>query len=391
MAVEKIAILSANIPPYYSGAGKRALNQAKYLVHKGYKIVFITTTPYPEKIPGMDIVVIPIPKYYETISLAGTLSRQFYHPILFAKLLQILVKKKIKLLHCIPAFSWLSYNAVLAAKLTGINVIIESTLEGSDDPLAIKRSRIGSLKFVIFKMADAIINISPLLVSRCREAGLPEEKLYLIPNSVDINRFCPPAAETKVELKRSLKLDQYDCIFIYAGIMRSRKRVDLLIEVFKIVKKQLNGSLLVLAGPIDKDDENVFYYKQLKKQVESEGLNGAVIFTGNIDNMEQWMKASDIFLFASEREGFGTVMVEAMSTGLPVVAMRIPHITDFIIDKSGIIVDNKKEFAQALIRLAKDDNYRDSLSLLARERVMNNFSNDMIMKQYLDLYNRFIN
>lgn len=392
MTGEKIAILSAHIPPHYSGAGKRALNQAKYLGNRGFEVVFITTTPSNLQLPGLELVSIAVPTVYETDTLAGAICRQAYHHIFFIKLLTVLLRKKIKLLHCIPAFSWFAFAAVLAARILGIKIITETTLYGTDDPLTIRNKKVGRLKFLIFRLSDVIVNISPLLVSKCKEAGISEQKLLLIPNSVDTDRFVPPDADEKEALKCRLGLRGFKNVYIYVGIMRARKRVALLIDAFKQVSSLINDCCLVLAGPINKDRDNKEYYRELEFQVDREGLSDRIVFTGKVDNIEEWMKASDLFLFASSREGFGTVMVEAMSTGLPVVAMRIPGITDYIItDDSGTIADDLDQFCKRVVALTKDRDHYNKLSSNARKRALRYFSDETVMSKYTELYKTLLN
>ena len=101
------------------------------------------------------------------------------------------------------------------------------------------------------------------------------------------------------------------------------------------------------------------------------------------------MQISDIFLFASEREGFGNVLIEAMSTGLPVVAKKIEGITDFIIDNkyNGYIAQSKQEFIESINRLLANKDHYNTVSSNARETVVEKFSNEKIMEQYFNLYN----
>ena len=387
MFEQKIAIMTPHIPPYYSGAGKRALTQAKYLAGRGCKIVFISVIENNEDIKNIEMVTVKLPAVYEKSSLGGAICRNTYHPILFFKMLNIIAGKRVKLLHCIPAFSWPTFSAVMAAKILGISIITETTLEGSDDPLTILKSKVGKLKFLIFKFSDAIVNISPLLVSKSEEAGINGQKLHLIPNSVNTDQYVPPGKEEKKELRKSFGLSKFQYVFIYVGIMSPRKGVAELIEAFKTVKSEIDSCCLVLAGPIDKNDENKNYYRELKKQVEAEGLSDSVLFTGEVDNIESWLKAGDIFLFASKREGLPNVVLEAMSTGLPVVALRIPQTIEYIFNReSGIVVDNMKEFSRAMKQLLHDKNHYQHLSHNARNRVLNVFSDEVVMEQYLKLY-----
>ena len=391
---KRIAMLSAHIPPYYSGAGKRALNQAKYLVQLGYEVVFITTTPNEEKMPGLDMVTIRLPAVYETATPAGALCRQSYHPVLFFKLLVVLARKKVRLIHCIPAFSWFAFNAVLAAKILGIKILTEITLDGTDDPVTLKNRKAGRAKLLVFKLSDGIINISPLLVSRCKEVGISEDKIHLIPNSVNTERFAPLTPNAKKDLRIILGLERFEQLLVYVGVIRPRKRVAELISIFKTVKAEFKESGIILCGPYAKDDESRDYFRLVKDMIKEENLKESVIFTGEVANVDQWMKAGDLFVFASEREGFGTVLVEAMSTGLPVVAMHIAQITDYILgknNKSGIIVNTAEDFSRAIIDLLGDQSRYHEISHAARERATSYFSEEVVMDKYTNIYSKYLN
>ena len=389
MAEPKIAILSPHIPPYYAGSGKRALLQAKYLAGRGYNIVFISVIENSEINKNLEMVTVNLPSAYEVDSLVGAICRNTYHPVLFYKMFKIIVSKKIKLLHCIPAFSWPSFSAVIAAKLLGVKIITETTLEGADDPLTIMKSKVGKLKFFIFKLSDAIINISPLLAERAKEAGIAEQKMFLIPNGVNTDQFIPPTLEKKLELRQQFGLSSFKHVFMYVGVMRQRKGVSDLVEAFRIAKSKIDSCCLVLAGPVDKDDENRKYYGELKRQVETAGIADSVLFTGEVNNIEQWMQACDTFIFASKREGLPNVILEAMSTGLPVIAMRLPQTIDYIFNgnkKSGIIVDTVDELSLAMVELANDEDKRRVISKNARTRITESFSDQVVMEKYIELY-----
>jgi len=389
---KKLCILSSHIPPDFAGAGKRALNQAQYIANLGHKMYLLTTTHNDNDIINLEIITISLPSFYKNNNLTGKLLRYTYHPALFFKLFKIINDKKINLLHCIPASSWFSLLSILAGKLRGAKVIAETTLAGSDDPVSINISRLGKLKLWMFNHSDAIVNISPLLASKCVEAGIPQEKIYIIPNGVDVNKFKPPSNEEKSALRKKLGTDQFSWVFIYVGIIRPRKNVKVIIEVFKQVKTEVENSCLILAGPTNKDQENYNYYCELKQYVENEKLGYSVFFTGEINNVEEWLKASDVFLFASNREGFGTVLVEAMSTGLPVVAMNIPKITDYIIThgENGFIVDNTDAFAKYIGKMVEDEIYYEKISNNARNTVLQRFSEEVVIKENLNLYKYLI-
>ena len=393
MADPKVCFISYNIPPDYSGAGKRAWKQAKYLAAQGMEVIFITVSDNREIVTNLKLLRIRMPINYMEDSVKGVMIRQGYNPVLFVRMLWLLLKHRVKLIHSLPAFSWLSFNAVLAGKVLGIKSITETTLEGADDPVAIKKSNLGWIKVYMFRIAAVVVNISPLLDERCREAGIPGHKLRLIPNNIDTNKFSPPGPDEKIALREKLDLIDCDYIYIYVGIMRERKRIAELIEAFRISQEEVKNCSLLLVGPVNKDEENRQYYRHLRAQVDNKSLTEKVIFTGEVNNIEEWLKASDTFLFASRREGLPNAVIEAASCGLPVVAMNIPKIMDYIFDnesESGIITDNFEQFTAAMIRLARDRDYCERISVNARKRAEKKFSDRVVMDSYRELYQELL-
>ena len=393
MSEDKICMISPNIPPHYSGGGKRALHQAKQLANMGWKVVFITTTVGHNCFSNLIMITLKLPFRYETTGLKATILKNLYHPIVFFKMWQAIKKSKVKLIHCIPAFSWPAFWAVLSARLQGVKVVIETTLVDADDPVAIRKSKLGTLKNSIFGMADAVVNISPLLEKRSLDADLAKNKLHLIPNGIDTVKFAPPSVGSKEMFRRKLGLSKFEYVLISVGAMRPRKCISEIITSFKAVTKEFKDCALVLIGPTDKDEENENYYQQLLKQIDFVGLTDKVIFTGAVDNVEEWLKAGDVFLFASKREGLPNAVLEAAAAGLPVVAMRIPQVTDYIFgeeNNSGIVVDDLDGLSNAALELLRDSEHYKRISINARQRILNLFSNEIVMEQYTQLYRELL-
>lgn len=387
----KVCILSPVIPPQFDGAGRRAYHQAKYLARKGFKLSLITSTPHRHALPNLEIITVKSTSFWYAKNLGGRLSRLVYHFYLPFTLFRILNPDQIKILHCIPASSGLALLSILVAKSRRIRVIAETTLMEVNDPLALRKGRWGWIRRKIFDLSDVVVNLSPLLANRCRDAGLPEKKITLIPNGVDTELFQPPTTEKKKFLREKLGLDLFQWVFVYAGILRPRKGIRDLVEAFSAFHAEEKSSCLVLAGPTHKDENNISYYHELLVLARKYGLAGKVIFTGQVENVAEWLMAGDIFLFASRKEGFGTALIEAMSVGLPVIVRRIPQISEYIIshEEDGLITEDNGGMTEGMFSLVRDPAYRRKLSQNARATVLRRFSQDVVMGHYLDLYRQF--
>jgi L-malate glycosyltransferase len=390
--IPKICIVSRAIPPDFAGAGKRAFNQAKYIAQKGHKVALLTSTICNYNVDNLEILTIKLPIFYKNKGIYSKILRFLYNPILLLKIMVIMKRNKYEIIHCIPGNTLFSMLSVLAAKILIKKVITETTLIGSDDPISLRKSRLGFIKFYIFNLSDIIVNISPLLFEACKKAKINNNKLYVIGNSVNTSKFAKVSIQDKIKIRQKLGLNNYKSILLYVGILRPRKGVDSLIRMFNHLSKEIHDICLVLAGPIDKDEENILYTEQLRKIVNIYNLNSKVIFKGEISNVDEYMKASDIFVFASKREGFGTVLVEAMSTGLPVVTTKISKITEYIIKNNydGIIVKNERELLSKVRMLLDDRQVYNFISMNARNTAKNKFSEDVIMKSYFNIYNNLL-
>ena len=134
-----------------------------------------------------------------------------------------------------------------------------------------------------------------------------------IRNGVDVSRYTrSETPEQKKATRVQLGLPQEKIIFIYTGQFIDRKDQEFLLRLFN-EKLQLKDYVLLLLGAgVNLDG--------LKKKY---GGNSNFIFTGNVDNVEEYLKASDYYISCSHSEGLPTSVLEAMSCGLPVILSDI--------------------------------------------------------------------
>ncbi len=386
-----IAFFSSSIPPDFGGAGKRTFNQAKYMADDGKKVTVITFTQAEFEYPNLTIKSIKTPKWYKNSGKIYKLFRLLYSPIIFIRITRAIKQEDFGLVHCIPGFSNITALVILACKIVRKPIIVETTLFGSDDPFSAAKGLFSSLKRSIFKQVDGVVSISPLLDKVCEDAGFSEQHRYIIPNSIDVDKFRPEVDKNK--LRELLGVNEFSRILLYVGILRERKGVADLIYGFKSMEDKLGNCCLVLVGPTDKDAENIEYTQYLRDTVERLGLTDKILFIGESQNVDLWMKASDLFLFASQREGFGTVLIEAMSTGLPVVTTNIEGITNYIIENKvdGCIVENSAEIFDVVKEILDNPSVYDELSRNARKNSMEKFNISKVMTTYYNLYESILN
>jgi glycosyltransferase involved in cell wall biosynthesis len=181
-------------------------------------------------------------------------------------------------------------------------------------------------------------------------------------SGVDTNRFCPdPAAKERV--RRELGIPADSLCLIYVGRMKREKGVLDLLDAFWRLRAEHNELHLLLVGP---DEEGLLT-----------GINDSRISAiGYTKNVESYMSAADIICLPSYREGFGSVLIEAASVGLPAVASRIYGITDAVVEgETGLLHQplDTEDLACVLGQVIDSDSLRTRLSSQARRRAIDLF------------------
>lgn len=206
--------------------------------------------------------------------------------------------------------------------------------------------------------------------------------IVVIPSGVDIDKF---KKQQKGFLREKTGIKNGK-IMLYVGRLGKEKSVDFLLKAFKLVHEKNSQANLVLVG--DGPEKNA-----LKNLAEKLNISKNVYFPGLIDiaEMNKAYADAEIFVFASQTETQGMVILEALASGLPVAAVNDSVYDGIIKDKmNGILTDNDPEmFAAACLAILNNPSYRKKLSENAIES-MQNFSLSSTAKSFEKLYKKFI-
>lgn len=144
-----------------------------------------------------------------------------------------------------------------------------------------------------------------------------KEKLSMnyrfIRNGVDLNNYTRASENEKNILREKLDLLKNGFIFVYSGQIIERKNQKFLLEVFSKTFKDIDNVVLLLLG--DGAD-----YPELSSKYENVQN---IIFKGNVTNVDEYLKASDVYVSTSKSEGMPNGVLEAMAAGLPVILSDI--------------------------------------------------------------------
>ncbi len=290
--------------------------------------------------------------------------------------------------------------AVLAAKMMGRPCVLKADSPGEMSgeffrsglaPLQLRptslpvRALIGS-RNVLLRSADAFAAISSAIAAELQAQGVPSDRTHYIPNGVDTARFKPASDADRTAIRARLGLPAGP-LAVYTGRLVSYKGLPLLLRVWRDLLRTGTPGTLVLVGAGSTDMHNC--EQDLRTYVDRHGLGGRVIFTGSVDNVEEYLRAADIFVFPTEKEAFGVSLVEAMACGLPSVATRVGGIPDYLVDGDNGLMVGAADFTQlrdAIATLLAGGARVVDLGRRARTTAVARFSGDAVAERYLCLF-----
>jgi glycosyltransferase involved in cell wall biosynthesis len=385
-------MLSQRYSPLFGGAAVQARRLTAELRRRGWNAFVVTAgaqgLPLRDAIDDTPVFRVPTfgARRYGLYSLYFGLGSLV--PLL-------LLVRRWSLLHVHGAgpFTWFPLQL---ARMLGRPVIVKMTLMGSDDVSEMDAGRFGWLNRDLFAKADAIVSISTPMSDAYRASGLDASKLHEMPQGVDVERFRPASPEERKLLRRRLGLAEDGPWLVCVGAVFRRKGTDVVVEAFLELAKERPTLRIAFVGmddttfdPLDQHEERA-YSLDLKRRVAEAGLADRALFTGVVDNVEDYMRAADLFLFPSRREGFGTVMVEAMACGLPCIVNSIQGIAATVYDSGhdGVILDEAapSEWAREIGVLLDDPERAARLGRAAREVAVRRYGFDVVCDRYEALY-----
>jgi glycosyltransferase involved in cell wall biosynthesis len=215
--------------------------------------------------------------------------------------------------------------------------------------------------------------------------NLPEEKVRLIYNGVDTARF--GTGDGRAELRSEWKVEDNDLVFLMAARLVEQKRPQDFLEMARHLMNLERGtrgrprSFFCIAGDGQK-------LAELKALAATLPIPDRVIFLGQRDDVPRVMNASDVFIMTSTKEGFSNALVEALASGLAIVATNVGGNAEAVRDgKDGVIIPASRLEAlhRAADSLVAQPALRDSLRTAARERARE-FSLNVMVRHVEALY-----
>ena len=254
--------------------------------------------------------------------------------------------------------------------------VVVTTLHGTDVTLVgLDRAYLRTTQHSI-ERSDVVTAVSRYLADyTVNEMGVRRD-VRVVPNMVDHTRFAPRAMP---ELRlRYAHPDER--LIVHVSNFRPVKRTLDVIRIFERVAKV--GARLLMIGDGPDRPEAVALAAEL-------GLGGRVSFLGSFPRIEDLLAVSDLFLLPSSQESFGLAALEAMASGVPVVASRVGGVPEVVLDgETGVLceVGDVDGMAEAAVGLLTDHALHQKFAEAARRRAVETFGETQVTPLYERAY-----
>ncbi|MBU7315849.1 N-acetyl-alpha-D-glucosaminyl L-malate synthase BshA [Paenibacillus oleatilyticus] len=362
--------------PTLGGSGVVATELGKLLAEKGHEVHFITHS-MPFRLGKFDRNI-----FYHEVEVNDYYVFKYppYDLSLASKLAQVVKLEELDLLHVHYAIPH-AVCALLAKQMVGPELKVVTTLHGTDITVLAQDESLSDLIRYAINQSDAVTAVSQDLIQETRQLLGIEKPIDLAYNFVDKRVYYP----REVAALRKEFAHPDEKILIHISNFRPVKRVTDVVDIFDRVRKEVPSRLLFVGeGP------------ELSKvlcKVKELGLLDRVTFCGKQDDVAQLLSLADLMLLPSEKESFGLVALEAMACGVPTIASNAGGIPELITHgETGYLADigDVEQMAAYAIALLKDESLYKKTVDACLYRARYTFCNDLITRQYEELYYRVL-
>jgi len=221
--------------------------------------------------------------------------------------------------------------------------------------LWLKRIYHGMWGTQMLQAASAVVATSEQEIEELASGGVPRAKIVMRRNGVEAPESWPEpgAFRSRLDVPKDTK------VVLFLGRLSVKKSPELLLRAFAEVRRQLEGTRLVFAGP----DEGGMK-RQLEQVAEQLGASQRVQFAGPLFGQDKWAayRDADVFVLPSQNENFGNTAAEAVAAGTPVIVTEQCGIAPLLANEAGLVVKHEvQDLAKVLTRFLTDDKLRGHL------------------------------
>jgi len=229
---------------------------------------------------------------------------------------------------------------------------------------------------LLAKYTDILITINKEDEARAK-SKLNVKNIYYVPGiGISIDKFNKKYIN-KIEKRTELGLSVNDYVILSVGELNKNKNHEIVIRALSKIKNRSNIKYIICGkGPLD---------IKLKRLISKYKLSNNVFILGFRNDIDEIYKISDLFVFPSHREGLSVALIEALASGLPIIASNIRGNNDLIIQGvNGLLIDKNKaeKYAEAILNI-----YNKTINL-SKSNDYEIYSLENVMSLMRNIYNK---
>ena len=198
--------------------------------------------------------------------------------------------------------------------------------------------------------------------------GIPNEKIQIVYNGIDSERYAPSESASEVRRKYALPVDG-QVVGMIAGLRRWKAQ-DMLLKSAAIVLEKAPDTVFVLAGDGPEQE-------RLEELADQLGVTANVRFLGRVENVPELLAALNVSVLSSVHEAFPLSLLESMAASLPLVATDVGSVCEIVEDGvNGFLVPSgdHEKFAEAILRVVTDPDLARRLGASGRKKLESQFT-----------------
>jgi len=372
------------ISTWKGGAIRVAFDAAKALSHKGHKVTIYATDVRKENKDLDEEVIDNVHSLHALCPVLAKKAKFYFTPEVIS------LAKNVQCFDVLHLHEYRTFQNIIFhfyATKYGVPYVLQA--HGSLPSRVAKQS----LKWIydvffgyrLLRDASKVIALSPKEGEQYRAMGVPEEKIEVIPNGIDLSEYgdLPP----KGDFKKRFGIERDEKIVLYLGRIHRGKGIDFLIKAYSCLLSSANirDTLLVIAGPDDG------YLSEAKSLVSSHGLSRNVLFTGMLSQKDKTSAYVDskVLINAEPSNVFGLVPLEAAACRTPVIVSDKNAISEPVL-KGGFGFSVKygdvAELAEIMKRMLINEDLLRQMGRKGREFTFRNFNWSNLIAEFEKVY-----
>ena len=294
---------------------------------------------------------------------------------MFFKLVRLMKVEKIDLVHTymFTSNTWGRFAALLA----GVPIIIA----GERGAARWKSKFYLLIDRVLARFSDKIMaNSNGVVDFYVSESGISRDKFLVVHNGVDVDKF--RRQQISLKIKQELNIPQGNAVIGTIGRLMAQKGYKFFLMAAKLIQQRFPSVNFLIVGEGLELEE----LRSLSHKLE---IADNVIFAGFRDDIPEILSIFDIFVSSSLYEGLPNVVLEAMASGLPVVATNVEGSSEVVIDgKTGFLVPAKNYMilAEKVLFFLENVDLARKMGQMGKERVEKEFSFDKMVREMCSFY-----